>query len=319
MKHFEAYVAQRYLRTGKKGASVRLMVGFARWGVALGVFALVVATALMNGFREEIQANLFSATAHFSIFHAVGDLPDTEGTLARIRAVPGVAGASPIRMEKGLLRRAGSEAPPEALAVWAIDPASARSTSSLFDSLQPGPVEGLKEGELLIGKELARNLGLRVGDDVALAFLRLDLGPAGIQPKVMALRVAGVYQSHISEYDKGWAFMHLEDAKRLARSREADGIQVRATSIAAIGKVKSAVLQALEQGGQGPYLSTDLRETNRALFAALWVEKLIFAIVLGLIVTVAAFNILAVVVLHVTEKRRDIGVLLALGAVPRQI
>src|SRR5664279_5309831 len=234
--------------------------------------------------------------------------------LKTIRAVPGVQAATPIRLEKGLLRRPDSEMPPEAVVVKAVDPATAHGTSSIFDSMQPVPVEQLKEGEIVLGKELAQKLGLRVGDTVALAFFRLELGLGGQQPKVAAFKVAGTFYSHSSEYDKAWAFIPLADAMRIARSEgRAEMIEVRAKSIDAIAEVKPRVLAAL-----GPaYQATDLRESNRALFAALMVEKWAFAAILSLIVLVAAFNIVASLVLLVTEKRRDLGELLALriGAV----
>jgi lipoprotein-releasing system permease protein len=315
MTSFEAFVADRYLTTHRKGAFVRVMVRFARWGIALGVFAMVVALSLMNGFQEEIQANLFSATAHFHVFHLGGDFPDTQGTLDGIRSVPGVAGASPIRFEKGLLRNPGVDSPPEGVAVKAVDPGSAALTSSIFRSLRPGRVQDLKEGEILLGAELAQRLGLRVGNDVALALLRLDLGLGGLQPKVAAFKVAGLFESHIAEYDKGWAFIHLQDAQRMAGSEQAEMIEVRALTVDAIETVKPAVLKAL-----GPsFQATDLRETNKPLFAALRVEKWIFGAILALIVLVAAFNIVASLVLLITEKRRDLGLLLALGATPDQI
>ena len=316
MPLFERTIADRYLKTHRKGAFVRIMVRFARGGTALGVFAMVVTLAVMNGFREEIQATLFSATAHFTVFHLAGDIPDTEGALKIIRGVPGVQAASPIRLEKGLLRRPDSEMPPEAVVVKAVDPATAHGTSSIFDSMQPIPVEQLKEGEIVLGQELAQHLGLKVGDTVALAFFRLELGLGGQQPKVAAFRVAGTFHSHSSEYDKAWAFIDLADAMRMAHSEgRAEMIEVRARSIEAIAEVKPRVLEAL-----GPaYQATDLRESNRALFAALTVEKWAFAAILSLIVLVAAFNIVASLVLLVTEKRRDLGVLLALGATPRQI
>ncbi|MBK7292854.1 MAG: ABC transporter permease [Holophagaceae bacterium] len=316
MALFERTVADRYLRTHRKGAFVRVMVRFARGGTAVGVFAMVVTLALMTGFREEIQATLFSATAHFTVFHLAGDIPDTEGTLKTIRAVPGVQAASPIRMEKGLLRRADSEMPPEAVVVKAVDPATAHGTSSIFDSIQPLPIEQLQEGEIVLGKELAQRMSLRVGDTVALALFRLELGLGGQQPKVAAFRVAGIFHSHIAEYDKTWAFIHLGDAMRIAKAEgRAEMIEVRASGIDAIAEVKPRVMEAL-----GPaYLATDLRESNRSLFAALIVEKWLFTAVLSLMVLVAAFNIVASLVLLVTEKRRDLGVLLALGATPRQI
>jgi lipoprotein-releasing system permease protein len=316
MALFERTVAERYLKTHRKGAFVKIMVRFARGGTALGVFAMVVTLAVMNGFREEIQATLFSATAHFTVFHLAGDIPDTEGTLKAIRQVPGVQAVSPIRLEKGLLRRPDSDTPPEPVVVKAVDPATASGTSSIFDSMQPTPVQQLKEGEIVLGKELAQRLSIRVGDTVALVFFRMDLSLGGQQPKVAAFKVASIFHSHSSEYDRAWAFIHLGDASRLARSEgRAELIEVRAKSIDAIAEVKPQVLAAL-----GPaFQATDLRESNRALFAALTVEKWAFAAILSLIVLVAAFNIVASLVLLVTEKRRDLGVLLALGATPKQI
>jgi lipoprotein-releasing system permease protein len=319
VRSFEGFVAQRYLKTRKKGAFVRVMVRFARWGIALGVFAMVIALALMNGFREDIQANLFSATAHFTVANLGGEIPDTADALRIIRATPGVVAASPMRMDHGLLKPADSGAPPAPLMLKAVDPASAHGTSSIFDSLRPIPVEQLKEGEILIGQELARNLGLRVGDPVAVVFLRMDLGLSGLQPKMAGFKVAGIFNSHISEYDKSWAFIHILDAERLAGTDQAEMIEVRARSVDAIDEVKPAVLAALNGKGPGPYFAQDLRDTNRALFAALRVEKWIFGAILALIVLIAAFNIVGSLVLLVTEKRRDLGVFLALGATPRQI
>jgi lipoprotein-releasing system permease protein len=319
VRSFEAFVADRYLRTRKKGAFVRIMVRFARWGIAVGVFALVVTLALMNGFQKEIQANLFSATAHFTIFHIAGNIPDTEATLAKIRTTPGVVAASPVSLEQGLLKPGNLNAPPEGLQIKAVDPSSAHSTSSIFDSLQPSNVEALKPGELLIGKELKDSLNLAPGDDVAIAFLRMDLGLSGLQPKMMAFKVAGTFYSHISEYDRHWAFIHLDDAKRLSGSDQAEFIEIRTQGVDDIDRVKGAVLRTLNNGEKGAFFASDLRDTNRPLFEALRLEKIIFGTIMCLIILIAAFNIVASLVLFVTEKRRDLGVLLALGATPRQI
>lgn len=319
MKAFEAFVAERYLKTRRKGAFVRTLTRYARWGIGLGVFVLVVVQALMNGFRDEIQANLFTATGHFTVNFFAGEIPDTPKALAVIRATPGVVAASPMRLERGLLKSAISGAPPEGVAVKAIDPATAHGTSSIFDSLQPRPVEQMGEGELVVGKELARNIGLRVGDTVSITFMRADLGLGGLQPKMAGFKVAGIFESHISEYDQRWVFIHLEDAKRMAGTDQADFIEVRASSVEAIETVKPAALKALNEGAKGPFSATDLRDTNRSLFSALQFQKLLFALILAFIVVLAAFNIVAILVLFITEKRRDLGVLLALGATPRQI
>jgi lipoprotein-releasing system permease protein len=319
MKAFEAFVAERYLKTRRKGAFVRTLTRYARWGIGLGVFVLVVVQALMNGFKEEIQANLFTATGHFTVAFFTGDLPDTPMALNAIRATPGVVAASPMRFERGLLKSSNSAAPVEAVMVKAIDPATAHGTSSIFDSLQPRPVEQLQEGELLVGRELAKSVGLRQGDNVGIAFMRVELGLSGLQPRMVAFKVAGLFESHISEYDQRWVFIHLKDAQRLAQTDQAEFIEVRATSIDAIETVKPAALRTLNRDAKGPYLATDLRDANRALFSALKFQKLLFAIILAFIVVLAAFNIVAILVLFITEKRRDLGVLLALGATPRQI
>lgn len=319
MTSFEAFVAHRYLHTRKKGAFVRVMVRFARWGIALGVFSMVVALAIANGLLEEIQGNLFSATGHFTVAHLEGEIPDTQAALARIRRTPGVVAASPMRMDHGLIRPTNSEAPPSPLLLKGVDPASAHGTSRIFDSLEPAPVENLKEGEILVGRTLAQDLGLRVGDAVAVVFMRLDLGLSGLQPKMAAYKVAGIFNSHIGEYDKSWGFIHINDSMRLASSDQAEMIEVRAASIDAIEKTKPAVMKALNNGEHGPWLAQDLRDTNRALFSALRVEKWMMAAIFSLIVLIAVFNIVASLVLLVTEKRRDLGVLLALGATPAQV
>lgn len=203
--------------------------------------------------------------------------------------------------------------------VKAVDPATAHTTSSIFDTLKPYPVEHLKPGEIIIGAELQRNLDLKLGDDVAIVFFRMDLGLSGIQPRMVAFKLAGVFESHNGEYDKHWAFIHLEDAKGLALSDEAEFIEVRTKGVDAIDGVKQAVLQTLNGGPKEYYRASDLREINKSLFAALLVEKWIFGAILSLIVLIAAFNIVASLVLLVTEKRRDLGVLLSLGATPKQI
>jgi lipoprotein-releasing system permease protein len=170
-----------------------------------------------------------------------------------------------------------------------------------------------------VGRELARNIGLRLGDNVGIAFMRPELGLSGIQPRMMGFKVAGIFDSHISEYDQRWVFIHLEDAKRLAQTSQAEFIEVRASSVDAIETVKPAALSALNGEAKRLYMATDLRDANRSLFSALKFQKLLFAIILAFIVVLAAFNIVAILVLFIAEKRRDLGVLLALGATPRQI
>ncbi len=318
---FSAYLADRYLRTRKKGAFVRVMVRFATGGVALGVFVLVVATALFNGFAQELQSTLFGATAHFSVSAVMGDFQDTARDLGRIRSVPGVVGASPSRMDWTLVRANLPGAPGTPMLMWGIEPQSVRQVSTLFEGMAPRPIEAMQEGEVAIGREAAQRLGVKVGDELVVLFpTSVEMGLGGTLPRQAVFRVAGLFHSRISEYDKGWGFLHLGDAMRLAETDQASYIQVKADHIDRIEALKPKVLAALGQTEPlGPYLVPDLREQNRLLFAALKVQKLLFSLVLSLIVLVAAFNIVASLVLLITEKRRDLGVLLSLGATPSQV
>ncbi|MFZ9617671.1 MAG: ABC transporter permease [Holophagaceae bacterium] len=315
MTSFEGFLAHRYLHATGRGSFIKLMRQLATGGIALGVSAMLVCMALMNGFHDEIQKNIFSATAHFAVAPRLGDIQDLPRVLGEIRNTPGVVGASPMRMEKGLLRVADRDLPPEPLIIKGIDPASAEMTSTIFSSLEPYSISRLEEGEIVIGQQLAERLGLTVGSEISVAYFRLSLGPTGSQPKVAAYRIAGIFRSDIGEFDRSWAFIHLNDAMRLARTQQAEMIDVRTRSTDDITDIKSAVLKKI--GGQ--FVASDLRDTNRALFSALRVEKWLFTSLIGVIVCIAVFNIVASLILLVTEKKRDLGVLLALGATPKQI
>jgi lipoprotein-releasing system permease protein len=322
VQSFPDYVAARYLETRRKGAFVRIMVRFAKGGVALGVFVLVVTTALMNGFSQEIQANLWKATSHFFVSHVLADLPDTAGTLARIRSVPEVVGATPLRQDYALVRGNYPGSVTNPLLVLGVEPASVRSTTAVLEreNLQPIRIEELQEGQIVIGDEAADRFGVKVGGELVVTFLRESMGLGGTMPKTAVFKVAGLFHSGISEYDKGWGYIHLADAQRIAGSRQATHIGVRVRDVERIEAVQGLVLTALGQkDNQGPFLLHDLRTQNRMLFAAMKVQKWIFTGILSLIVLVATFNIVSSLVLFITEKRRDLGVLLSLGATPTQI
>jgi len=317
---FEDFVAQRYLKAQRKGAFVRTMLRFARWGVAVGVFTLVVSQSLMAGWREGIQDLLFKATAHFSVHPYDAEIWDTKGALELIKGIPGVKAAGPFRMEMTLARSARMGQAVEPLMLKAIEPKMARETSSLFDNLRPGPIESLEPGQAVVGHDFARQQGLRVGDDLQVTLTQtVDLGLAGMIPKIKAFTVAGIFNSRNSLYDRGWGFVHLDDAKAWAQSEQADGIEVTLTDVGHIGEKQAEVVAALEKEFGQRFFSMDQLERNSELFAGLEMLKWIFLAVLSLIIIVNASSITAVLVLLVAEKRRDIGTMLALGAAPTQI
>lgn len=319
MQSFEIFIASRYLKTRKKGAFIHIMTRFAIFGIAIGVFAMVVTTAVMNGFRDEIQKNLFSATAHFTIANIKEEIPNTNNTIRLIRSINGVVAASPIRIDHGLIKSNNKNTPSAPLVIKAVDPQSAHSTSSIFDSLNPVNIEQLKEGEILIGSELAKNINAQIGDLVTAVFLRMELGLYGLQPKMANFKIAGLFQSNISEYDSHWAFIHIKDAMKLANSDQAEMIEIRTFNVDTITQVKLAVLNILNNKNTQLFFAQDLRDTNKALFAALRVEKWIFGVIFAFIVIIAMFNTIGTLTLLVTEKRKDLGILLTLGATPKQI
>lgn len=315
MLSFESFIAKRYLTTQRKGAFVKIMRRFAVSGIALGVSSMVLCMALMNGFREEIQNNLFSASAHFQVMPILGDLDNLDQTLSIIRSTPGVKAASAARLEKGLIRSSIGDLSPEPIIIKGIDPNSAGSTSTIFSTLKDTTIEALTPGRIFVGNDLAKRLNLRPGSDVSIAFFKLDAKGTSAEPQIGDYRVAGIFESNIGEFDRNWVFFNLKDAMRIARTQRPEMIDVRTISTDEISTIKSAVLEKLG----GSFVATDLRETNKPLFAALKVEKWIFTTLLSIIVCIAIFNIVASLVLLVTEKKKDLGVLLALGATPKQI
>lgn len=316
MPRFETLIASRYLGTQKKGAFIRLMARMSTVGMALGVFAMLVCTALMNGASDEIQTNLFRATSHFAVGSTVGGtLLDTEAVLKKVRALPGVVAASPVRQEYALAKSRYSDAM-GFLTLFAVDPASAGPTTTMLDSLKPIAIKDLQEGEIVMGQEAAERIHARVGDTLALTFGRMEVGLGGTMPRTKAVRLAGTFKCGISTYDQGWAYMHLEDAKALADTTEAEMVAVRTRTLQDIDRVKAEAEKVLDPKH---YVLLDLRSQNQPLFAALKVQKWAFTTILSLLVIVAAFNMVACLVTLVAEKRRDLGVLLSLGATPEQV
>ncbi|MCL1908574.1 MAG: ABC transporter permease [Holophagaceae bacterium] len=320
IRAFEYFVAQRYLKTRRKGAFVRTMLRFARWGVAVGVFTIVVSQALMAGWREGIQDLLFMATAHFSFQPFDQEAWSVNEAYKILHSIPEVRAANPFRMEWSFARSARPGQMTEPLMLKAIDPKTARLTSSLYDNIVPGPIEDLQRGQAIVGYEFARQQGLQVGDDLQVMLTKVaELGLSGMTPKMKAFTVAGIFNSRNSLYDRGWAFVHLEDANAWANAEQADGIEVSLTDPGKIRSKQAEIKAALEEEFVQPFFFMDQLERNKELFAGLEMLKWIFLAVLSLIVVINASSITAVLVLLVAEKRRDIGTLLAMGATPKQI
>lgn len=317
---FELRIALRYLTAGRRQAFISLISGISVLGVAVGVTALLIALALMTGLQSEIRSRILGATAHVSVFRVGEDsFEGHRAVVERVSGLAGVAGAAPALYSKGLLSSASSSA---FATLKGIVPADESRVTELAAQVESGSLEALARPDatlppVLLGRQLAESLGVGEGDVVTLTSPRGRLSPLGFLPRVAKLRVAGTVRSGLYEFDSAWAYLPLASAQRLFASGEdrATLVEVRLADMYAVAPASGAILEALGAG----YVTTDWIQMNQSLFSALWLEKTAIGITIGLIVMVAALNIVATLVLMVMEKHKDIAILSAMGASPGAI
>jgi lipoprotein-releasing system permease protein len=314
---FELQVALRYLLARRKQAFISVISLISTLGVTVGVMALVIALALMTGLQQELRDRILGSNAHVYVWKQGGIL-DYRVEAERLRPLPGIVGAAPAILGKALITSARSE---EFITIKGVDPALEPSVTDISRALRSGSLEALASpgddgtAGILLGKDLAAQLGVDVGDSVSLLTPQGTLSPMGMIPRTRRLRVAGIFGLGLFEFDSTYGLVSLDVAKRLLDKDHVDLIQLRIDDIYAAPKVARAITSAL--GSQ--YLTQDWTEMNRSLFSALWLEKMAISITIGLIVMVAALNIVASLVLLVMEKNRDIAILKTMGASARSV
>jgi lipoprotein-releasing system permease protein len=313
---FELRIALRYLTARRKQAFISVISAISVLGVVVGVMALMVALGLMTGLQREIRSKILGATAHISIFRSGNEPFDNYREVVKMaRAVPRVLGAAPTVYGKGLMTTAGGSA---VAMIKGVVPAEERTVTDLASQVEEGQLDALDhvaEGSLppvLLGRDLASTLGVGVGDVVSVTSPNGRLSPYGMVPSVKKFRVAGTVYSGLYEFDAQWAYIPLSVAQRLfTEGRDsASLVEVRIDDIYAVKQVAPRILAALGDG----YLTTDWIMMNQSLFSALWLEKVAIGITIGLIVMVAALNIVATLILLVMEKHKDIAILVSMGA-----
>ncbi len=311
---WELRVALRYLTARRKQAFVSLISGVAVLGVAVGVMALLIALGLMTGLQSEIRARILGATAHLSVFRVRAEpLGDYQPIVDTVRRVPGVLGAAPALHGQVLLSTPSGAA---VARLKGIVPAAERTVTDVIAKAPPEAVKALEHpGEgpppLLLGSALARGLGVDVGDFVTVTSPRGRLSPIGMLPRVARLRVVGTVKTGLFEFDSQFGYLPLPAAQRLLDVSEgATFVEIRLADMFAVKTVAKEILAKLGSG----YLTSDWIEMNGSLFSALWIEKMAIGITIGLIVAVAALNIVATLVLMVMEKHKDIAILVSMGA-----
>jgi lipoprotein-releasing system permease protein len=317
---FELEVGLRYTRAGRSSRSNRFISfisGVSMLGIALGVAALIIVLSVMNGFQKEVRDRMLSVVSHIEVFAPGGAaLPDAARTLAQVRSHSQVIGAAPFIASQALLAR-GEDM--KGAIIRGIDPVLEPQVTDVGagSKLAVQGLEALKSDEfgIVLGVELSRNLGTRIGDKVTLIAPGGQVTPAGVVPRLKQFTVVGLFDSGHYEYDATLAMVHVDDAAKVFRLEGPTGVRVKLKDLHEARTV-AAEMTMLLTGGE---VVRDWTRQNRTWFAAVQLEKRMMFIILTLIVAVAAFNLISTLVMTVQDKRADIAILRTLGASPTSI
>ncbi len=324
---FELFIAARYLRAKRRQAVIGVITLISVIGVAAGVASLIVALAITNGFRQDLQNQLLGSTSHINLVQAVQreGISDWRQLLARLEKQPHVVAAAPTIYEQAMASR-GARASGVVLKGVLLE--YENKVSELLKTVKLGSATTLKADDtpacavsdqncspelppIVLGKDLAVTLGATLGSVVTVTSPQGELSPLGPVPKYERFKVVGIFNSGFYNYDNAWAFIRLKDAQRLFGL--GDVITVLEFKIDDIYKAPEVSDQLAQAAGKG-YMATNWMEENKALFRALGLERVVTFITIGLIVLVAALNILISLIMMVMEKTKDIAVLISMGA-----
>lgn len=315
---FEWFVARRYLRSPYRPAVLRLVTLFSIVGVAAGVATLVIALSMNTGFRETLQDRLLGVTAHISLTRpGTGGIHNYEALAEKLAATPGVKSVTPAVYQTVLMSFAGDA---RGVVTKGIDPERERKSDEALQRIIAGNLNFSPDADgidgLLVGKQLAQEWKVVPGDYLTLTSPQGRLTPFGMIPRTRRFRVSGVFDSGFYDYDENWCFLTLPAAQGLTGA--SDVVNVLEFRLERPERAEEIARQ-LEQSAGAGFLAATWMEENRALFRALRLEKLVTAIFIGLITFVAGLNILVVLSMTVTDKARDIAVLMSMGTRREQI
>ncbi|MGA9716638.1 MAG: FtsX-like permease family protein [Acidobacteriaceae bacterium] len=324
---FELFIAARYLRAKRRQAVVGVITAISIAGVAAGVAALIIALAITTGMRRDLQDRLLGSTSHVELMRTAGDgIRDWRPLVARLKKLPHVVAYAPGLYGQVLVSRGARSG---GLLLKGILPADERRVTDLLDMVKVGSAQALEPAAapvipgdtaplppIVIGQDLATTLDAKVGDTVLITSPQGELTPLGIVPKFQRFYVAGIFHSGFYQYDSSMGFVRLADAQHLLG--EPDLISVVAFKVDDLYHA-DAIGREIEQAAGAGFLTNNWMEQNRELFRALRLEQIVTFIVIGLIVCVAALNILIALTMMVMEKTRDIAVLMSFGVRAEQV
>src|ERR1700756_4654915 len=315
---FEWFVARRYLRSPHRPAILRLITLFSVIGVAAGVATLVIALSMNSGFRETLQDRLLGVTAHISLTRpGSGGIPNYLALSEKLQQLAGVRSVTPAIYETVLLSFGGQA---RGVVTKGIVVNLEKKSDEALQKLTSGQLDFSSDADgidgLIVGKQLSDEWKLRPGDYVTLTSPQGRLTPFGLMPRTRRFRVAGVFESGFYDYDENWCFLSLQAAQSL--SGGGDRVSVLEFRLNQPEQA-DAVARKVEQAAGLGFAATTWMEENRALFRALRLEKLVTAIFIGLITFVAGLNVLVVLSMTVTDKARDVAILMSMGSERQQL
>jgi lipoprotein-releasing system permease protein len=322
---YELFIALRYLRAKRKQVMISVITVIAIAAVAMGVASLIVVLAMMTGFRQEFQAKILSGTAHLNLTHKERQpIENYRELVSRLRSLPHIRSASATLYQRVLVQGQNDT---EGAVLKGVDLSAPRDANEVFQFTLEGdpqslaepetdPESGAKIDRLILGRELARTVGLNIGGIATIISPQGHLTPVGLAPRYRDFRVAGIFESGLSDYDATWAYISLEAAQRLSGADDvAEIIQMKVDDVDAVKQIGGEVLAAVGDD----YEVQDWQQLNAPIYSALSYEKYLTGIALLIVIGIAALNIITVLIMIVMEKHKDIAILKSMGATNRSV
>jgi lipoprotein-releasing system permease protein len=315
---YELWIGWRYVRAKRRTAGgnrfISFISGLSAIGIALGVWALVVVISVMNGFQREVRDRMLSVIPHIEVNASNGAMDDWQNLAVTAKQVPSVVGVAPFVSGQAMASRDDAL---RGVGIRGIDPQRESEVSDLTKQLIRGSIDRLVAGEfgIVVGRHMSNVFGLQVGDKLTIIGAAGTPTPTGFVPRLKAFTVVGVFESGHFEYDSALVVMHWKDAAAFTRSGGVTGLRIRTTDMNQAPQTAQALMNVLPSG----VFARDWSRENGTWFAAVQVEKRMMFIILTLIIAVAAFNLVSMLVMTVTEKHADIAILRTFGATPKSI
>ena len=309
------FIGLRYTRARRRNRFVSFISASSMLGIAIGVTALITVLSVMNGFEKELRERILGMVSHATVQDHEGSLADWRGLLPQLEAMPDVTGVAPFVRGEIMLTRGGAVT---GALLRGVDPKREPAVSQVAANIVAGSLDNLRAGDwhIVLGRRLAAELGVGVGDAINAITPEVRASAAGILPRIRRFEVAAIFDVDMAQYDGSLALIHLADAQRLLRLGEGiSGIRLEFNDLMIAPSRVRDIARALP----GSYLVSDWTMQHRSFFRAVAMEKTVMFIILMLIVGVAAFNIVSTLVMAVQDKQADIAILRTLGAAPRTI